>query len=155
MSDDQVKEPEVAPEGGGVEESLAAYEERDDQKLFEIAKGIHGGTIFTSMQVRDQCDLPLVFMVLSLAGPETIEELKRDGIQVLYAYYSEAGPRGINGYPIFMSCSVLNGNEWNKIVKYIKRIEETLSAIEPKSTGEENAELDAIHAEREESRQAT
>jgi hypothetical protein len=40
---------------------------------------------------------------------------------VIYAYMSDAGPRGINGYPMFTSCGFLHTEDWKVVLAAIKR----------------------------------
>ncbi len=37
-------------------------------------------------------------------------------VGVIYEHYAKAGPRGINGYPMFMSCLILHREDW-KIIR--------------------------------------
>ena len=64
------------------------------------------GKVFTDKHIPDnqQHMLTRVFIPLMLGG---LEQINQDGlldnVGMIYEYYSEAGPRGINGMPIFMS----------------------------------------------------
>lgn len=49
---------------------------------------------------------------------------------IVWEYLSEALPRSINGYPIFMSCRVMNKSDWNKIWPVLQREEDRLKSIE-------------------------
>ena len=40
---------------------------------------------------------------------------------VIYEYYSKAGPRGINGYPIFYSFCILNKSDWARAAAAIQK----------------------------------
>lgn len=48
-----------------------------------------------------------------------------EDLGVLYAYMKDAGPRAVNGYPVFFSCSYLHKKDWelvrNGIAKEIER----------------------------------
>ena len=49
---------------------------------------------------------------------------------IIWEYLSEALPRSINGYPIFMSCRVMNKADWERVVTVLKAEEERLANIE-------------------------
>jgi hypothetical protein len=54
--------------------------------------------------------------------PEREAYIKNIGM--LYEYYSEAGPRGVNGYPIFYSCKIVTIEDTKKFIDmYNKYIE--------------------------------
>jgi hypothetical protein len=40
---------------------------------------------------------------------------------VIYAYHKDSLPRGINGYPMFMSCAMLHKLDWDMVRKAIDR----------------------------------
>jgi hypothetical protein len=62
--------------------------------------------------------MPLVFM-----EKDYIEAMKENDIHIIYEYYSEAGPRSINGYPIFMSFRVLDRTDAAKVWDMMKKFE--------------------------------
>jgi len=42
------------------------------------------------------------------------------GIGMIYEYYDKAGPRGINGKPIFSSCQLMSKGDADKFVEIYK-----------------------------------
>lgn len=40
---------------------------------------------------------------------------------VIYEHYDKAGPRSVNGMPIFFSCQTLSKNDWKRCIKAITR----------------------------------
>lgn len=67
--------------------------------------------------------------------PEREEFFKNIGM--LYEDYSKAGPRGINGYPMFMSCKIVSVEDTGKFVEMYKKYEEMRENFE-KEWGTEN-----------------
>lgn len=110
-------------------------------ELEEFVKDYLGGRIFTSAQLRDFSVIHLVFMPVGLnafvfpepkpldlsALPDWLKaKEKHDSdftrtLGVLYEYTNKAGPRTINGYPMFPSCQVLSRHDWERAATAIKR----------------------------------
>lgn len=60
--------------------------------------------------------------------PEREDFMKNIGM--LYEENSKAGPRGINGYPIFMSCQILSIEDTNRFLDLYKRYEKMREEFE-------------------------
>jgi hypothetical protein len=114
------------------------------ERLDGLAKDIAMNKIFTSAHMNESswasC-LGLVFMPLALGAfaPEKDKEfevgaLKEEpttlqDIGLFYEYWDKAGPRSINGYPIFMSCGVLNHEDTKYVLDKSREIHEKIEAI--------------------------
>ena len=93
--------------------------------------------MLTSGQVPDRL-LPSVFMVLLFADANSF-----DGVVLVYERMDQAGPRSINGYPIFMSCSTLNRDEFERLKPMVEAyerlkadfLEKTPPCVPPADTG--------------------
>jgi hypothetical protein len=76
--------------------------------------------------IRDM--LRMVFMPLAFIDKEAHEQMKADEVDMFYEYVSEAGPRSVNGMPIFMSVQTLTRTEslkcWGFLEQYRKLKEE-------------------------------
>jgi hypothetical protein len=108
------------------------YESIDEAAVKDIAMDLYKNDIFVSQQLIDagQGDLmSMVFMASIFGGPEMVEAYEREGVEVLYEYYSEAGPRGINGYPMFFSHRVLDREDWNRVVDKWKKIKAAMDDV--------------------------
>lgn len=102
---------------------------RTEEEMTQIAKDIWSGKIFTSSHITEKSIIYQVFQSLIFLSPEAIDDLKARDVQLFFEYLSEAGPRAINGYPIFLSCSFLTGeelkfvnNKYQEIVKVMGEI---------------------------------
>lgn len=84
------------------------YIRKTDDEIRQLVKDMLSGAVFTSQQIDTVELLPMVFMPLAMIGKERIEELQAANIIMFYEYMHKAGPRGINGYPMFLSMQVLN-----------------------------------------------
>lgn len=65
-------------------------------------------------------------LVYEKETPEREEFIKNIGM--LYEYYSEASPRGVNGHPTFLSCKIVSYDDSQRFIekynKYVKKREE-------------------------------
>jgi len=96
------------------------------QDLKEIAKGIHAGKIFTSNHLHKNESLNtlgMVFMPLLFMDKKAKDDLIKAKASVFWEWMDQAGPRAINGYPIFMSMRFMTDAEWIKVMAYVKKIE--------------------------------
>lgn len=78
-----------------------------------------GSKIFTSADVREQDQLELIFMCVALGAFSKWSEENVKEIGILYEYWHLAGPRSINGYPIFFSMHIMHVEDWKKAQKAI------------------------------------
>ena len=67
-----------------------------------------------------------VFMVWSLLDPLEKKKMIDSGMSMVYSDMQDAGPRSVNGYPIFWSMSVLNKQDDRKVYMYYKQIQEKM-----------------------------
>jgi hypothetical protein len=66
-------------------------------------------------------------MVIGLFGLEG-SNIDPDSVGMIYENMSEAGPRSINGYPMFMSCKLLNKTDTETVIKIAQRIQEAVKS---------------------------
>jgi len=105
-----------------------------DDELKQLAKDIHGNRVFTIRHIRPQ-DLSrllgMVFMPLSLMNDKHMDDLteKLGEKGMVYEYLSEAGPRAVNGYPVFFSLRAMDTDETEKVWGYVKELKELESRL--------------------------
>jgi hypothetical protein len=94
------------------------YKPLSDEKVKELARDLYADKIFGSWMIpENQMDMMImVFMVLIFMDDITKKQMKRDNTFFFYEYYDKAGPRSINGYPTFMSCHILSGDDVKRII---------------------------------------
>lgn len=96
---------------------LAEHSEVD---LKKIAMDIVDGHIFTdrSVDAGDGNILASIFMPIALGAfaEESKEDLEQIGM--IYEYMSEAGPRSINSYPMFMSFAMLSKPQTKQVADF-------------------------------------
>lgn len=104
-----------------------------EEELKQIAKDIVEGNIFTDRDLRKQ-DMEgslvgLVFMpVLLMPNPAAWLA----DAALLFEYWDKAGPRSINGYPIFFSVRKITKNDIAALEHYVKTYWEMKKEIEKK-----------------------
>lgn len=108
-----------------IKEGEHRYHPRSDKYLRRLAMDIEEGKIFTSDHIReyDAQLLPSIFMPLFFSGRDFhFWMLKKNKIMLIYEYLSKAGPRSINGYPIFFSMQMLNLEDYKKLNRFRAKI---------------------------------
>jgi len=139
----QEKTSETEPE-------TPSYDIRSDEELRKLAVDIVAGNVFGTWSIDGGWSNDIVrsvFMVIGLGGLSAglIELLNNDprfdgeNTKVhVDEFMSEAGPRSINGYPIFMSLNLLLGDDVDKVFEYADELlakeEEFLNGREGEST---------------------
>lgn len=87
---------------------------KTEQELKQIAVDFAEGKIFSNLHLtsdHDQHLLPMIFMPLAL-GADLAEKAQSGECYMIYEYIDKAGPRGINGYPIFFSLRYISKAEY-------------------------------------------
>lgn len=100
--------------------------ENDTKDLKQIAKDMYAGKIFCDRQISNAKDIPMVFMPIMFMKKE---ELEKQDIYFIYEYLSEAGPRSINGMPMFTSCYFLNKENFEKMMGYYEAVKIAMDSI--------------------------
>lgn len=102
---------------------------KSKESLTQLAKDITMNLVFTSDHIHktDSDILSMIFMPIILGAFSNYTEEARKDIGMIYEYYDKAGPRSINGYPIFFSLQIMNVKDrqfvWEKVVKIQKALE--------------------------------
>ena len=101
------------------------YPSKSVSELKKIAHDIYVGKVFCNRQVEPSM-FGTVFMVWSLLDPMEKKKMIDSGMSMVYSDMQDAGPRSVNGYPIFWSMSVLNKQDDRKVYMYYKQIQEKM-----------------------------
>lgn len=105
------------------------YRRMTDKEIKKLAEDMYKGLIFTDMHIRNSEDIPMVFQPLIFIHEEQLEELRSGPPGLLYEYMSEAGPRSINGMPIFWSFNMLSQEDTKKLFEYYNKIKEAIEKV--------------------------
>ena len=98
-------------------------EKRSEEELRQLAQDVVDGHVFGSWMLSEheaEHMLQMVFMPLFFMGTDVNTWLKMnsepdDPFAHMYEYMEKAGPRSINGKPIFMSCQLLRESEAKRL----------------------------------------
>lgn len=71
----------------------------------------------------------MVFLPLALIGKELSDELNENPPGMIYEYIDKAGPRAVNGMPMFMSLKMVSIDDAKKIFDFYHKIKEAITNI--------------------------
>lgn len=106
--DDEIKEQ--------IENTLGG---RSEEELRKLAADIIDGVVFTDRHIRkqDRDMFGTIFLPVSLGDSRVHMTLQSSGM--IYEYWSEALPRGVNGYPMFMGFHAVLKKDMPALEHYI------------------------------------
>jgi hypothetical protein len=90
----------------------------DADEIKKVAKGLVDGRIFTALDCPPDM-IGMVFMPLGLGG---LGDYDIDQIGCVYEWLDKAGERGINGFPMFMSCKVIHKDDWDAVLDRARKV---------------------------------
>lgn len=106
---------------------------KTDEELKKIATDLYKGVLFTDRHVTDKRLFSNVFMPFVFMDEKQIDGLKKDidngKIDLIFESMDKAGPRTINGMPIFMSFQTLDKEETKKVFEYYKKIKDSIDNL--------------------------
>ena len=110
--------------------------DRGEAELRQLAMDMVEGKVFGDWQIDDPSLIMSVFVPFALCSPKQLPS----NIHGLFEYMSEAGPRSVNGYPMFMSMKILTVNDREAIVPMVKQYAELRQAFrgEASKGGDDN-----------------
>lgn len=103
---------------------------KPDADLHEIAVGILQNAIFTDRHIApgDARLASMIFMPLGFLDRKQLLDLQRKQRPgMVYARMEHAGPRAINGYPMFFECAMLHPDDAVIVWQKYARMKEQLS----------------------------
>lgn len=115
MSDDNGNEPE---------EMDRTPVRLTDDEVKAFAKGLLDGRLFTNFHIPESewaAMIPSIFMPIGLGA---LHGYDTDSIAAVAEWMDRAGPRSVNGYPIFMSCTIIHIDDWPKVVELYVRLQQ-------------------------------
>ncbi|CAM3121267.1 hypothetical protein [Cupriavidus taiwanensis] len=93
----------------------------EPEKLKELARAYLRGEIFTDRQCQQPNDLHLAFMPIVFGALSAFDV---GTLGLIYEFWSEAGPRSINGMPTFFSMRMLNREDATTLAGYVEKLAE-------------------------------
>lgn len=99
-----------------------------DQELKALAREWCEGRILFSTQVPKEI-ISMVFMPIIFLNEEQRKELIAENVFAFYGKMADAGPRGINGYPIFWTMYRISEPDYKKVATFAKEYEAVQKAF--------------------------
>lgn len=99
-----------------------------DEEMRKLARDMAMEKVFTNLHVpqEDSHMLKSIFMVAALGG---LADVDPQQIGMLYEYLDRAGPRGINGYPMFMSLRMVHRDQVDALIERVGEISKRLEEV--------------------------
>mgnify|MGYP001619625825 FL=1 len=97
---------------------------RTDAQLRKLGEDLYKGLIYRDLQMppNQSEQLGMVFVPIYFMDKKAIAKFKKKKPYVLFEYLDRAGPRSVNGMPMFMSFQFCTKPEWKKVVAYYEAI---------------------------------
>ena len=106
---------------------------KSHDELKQIARDVLAGRIYSDKDVPDPSMIHLVFVPLVFLSLRQVMAMRRQTetgtMFMLYEYVDKAGPRTVNGQPVFFSFRVLNRWEVEYIADLMKKMLDAYSKI--------------------------
>lgn len=104
---------------------------KTEEEITQLAKDIYAGQVFCSWNIRegDHVFIENIFMPIAFMSNEQLASFRAEEPHLIYEYISKAGPRSINGYPVFMSLQRLNKQEFEMLLEKYNKIEKAMKEI--------------------------
>jgi hypothetical protein len=104
-----------------------------DEEVTALARDLVKDRIFMSDQLRkhEQNLLSSIFMPLVFMKPKDVRKMVDGDLAVLYEYFKEAGPRSINGRPMFFSMRWLNQADYARVRAEEQRLRVAIGDVVP------------------------
>ena len=115
------------------------YESKTDEEIKELAVGLMGRAVYTDFDVFDAGgDLALTFMPLAFMEDRDREALikflmpdpEMESYGMVYEWMDQAGPRYVNGQPMFFSIQILSPGDRERLVAVLERLRAVLAPVE-------------------------
>lgn len=100
-----------------------------DDELRTFIDDFLSGRVWTSVHTPDNL-LTSVFLPIAFGGFASYTDSSLENIGVLYEHMAKAGPRSVNGCPMFLSMQFMHKDDWERAAKAIDRERERRKAIE-------------------------
>lgn len=103
----------------------AVYPEKSPEELLKLAHEFLANKHWTSeWHCKSLEDVKITFLIVGLLPKEALDYYERNDIAFFFEDFQKAGPRCVNGMPMFLSCQILNQNEFNQVRDFMKKIKE-------------------------------
>lgn len=117
-------ESEVEKGGLRGEESMMT-----DEELRQIAVDLHAGRIWSDRNCRSVEEVRMSFLIVAFMDGKDLKAMEERGVDFIYEYLDQAGPRSVNGMPVFLSMKTLTKPEADKMFEFYKKIKAAVDSV--------------------------
>lgn len=113
---------------------------RTDDDLKQLARDIVAGRVFTDLHIQAPATevkldiMRAVWPILLFMNEQQQAEINALHPVMIYEYLREAGPRSVNGYPVFFSLHVIGQEEWTRLSVYLDRLYDAPDPLDDSGT---------------------
>lgn len=98
---------------------------KSKEEIWQLANDIIENKVWTSeFHCKSREDVGMTFPILSLIHPDQVKQMIDIDPAMVYQYIEKAGPRSINGMPMFLSCEYLGNEDFQTLKTLLKKISE-------------------------------
>lgn len=108
---------------------MRLYTPKTDAEIDELARDIYAGLVFIDRYCNSAEEIQMAFMPLALADEEFIAWLRQVKIDMIYEYYSKAGPRTFNRNPVFFSMNLLDEHDAARVIARHDQIKAAVESL--------------------------
>ncbi len=99
-------------------------------EIATIAKNLVNNSWFSSRAIRGGLSLSCVFLPLAFLGREEIDARNDQGVGMVIAPMSDAGPMAVNGYPIFSTARLIGIEDADLILERYHKLVAVLNSVD-------------------------
>lgn len=101
------------------------------EEIKELATDTFMEKVFfsTMLPEHDAHLLSSVFMATVFMDSKQIDQIRKDKVVAFYEHLDKAGPRTINGYPIFMSMKTITKGDLVEVQKIVEKLREAVGKV--------------------------
>jgi hypothetical protein len=102
---------------------------KEDEELKQIAEDLWAGRIYSNRNMNDIKLIDSVFMPLMFLDRRKLKQLQHLKVDFFYEYIDKAGPRSINGMPVFTSVRCLTKPETARMFEFYEAIKKAVGGV--------------------------
>lgn len=116
---------EAAPESVVPKDVKTMFQTLSEDELKQLAIDIKESKVFTDRHIDPKEDpgiLASIFLPIALGAFAGIAQEQFQEIGLIYGYIQQAGPRSVNGYPVFFNMQMLSNADAAKVDEYVGKL---------------------------------
>jgi hypothetical protein len=102
------------------------------KQIKDLGNALLRGDVFCDAMISENAGPQIfasIFMPLMFVDPAQLQAYADAGFTRVWEYTDKAGPRAINGYPMFTSCSISHQDDFDAAVNHYKKLKAALEIL--------------------------